>query len=96
METAMQQVREALQRSMTKKSADEFGTGSLFRAVARTTGHGALVSPRSQGDRGVPRSLAGTPTTMEDGNHPGSSAATTAFTVHKVAAMALRLAVMHR
>ncbi|KAL1470663.1 hypothetical protein MTO96_040301 [Rhipicephalus appendiculatus] len=58
--------------SERQNNADESGRGSPFRTAARTTGRGALVLPRGQGDRGVPRSLAGTPTTMEDGNHPRS------------------------
>ncbi|KAL1484903.1 hypothetical protein MTO96_032303 [Rhipicephalus appendiculatus] len=82
--------------SERKKNADESGSGSPFRTVARTSGRDALVLPRGQGDRGVPRNLAGTPTTMKDGNHPRSSVVTTAVTVRKAAGMALRLAVMHR
>ncbi|KAL1415400.1 hypothetical protein MTO96_006845 [Rhipicephalus appendiculatus] len=57
---------------------------------------GSSVSPGRQGDRGIPPSLAGTPTTMQDCKHPRSSAGMTAVTVRKVAGTALRLAVMHR
>lgn len=53
------------------------------------------MSARGQGDRGVPRSLAGTPTTTEDGNHCRGSTATTVINTLKVAGTVLKLAMMH-